>query len=444
MQFKLERGANSAAAELNDFSFTLEIDNKNVATTKSEIHFVRTDNLAVKTGLVVNGATFKSGAGSTSGIAASIMSGNTILVSGRAMSLTVNGVTKTVTGNRTMTQLATALQAAFAAHTGAAGVSGVKVAFVTGGQLASGLAGQVNATGSINANKGFAVYNANGKDLSVSLSIDQYSGNDVGAAGTQYLNGQRAAAALNLDTTTQTRTSGSLATTGHAASTVASTSTASTVTSGSAVTATLTTANGLTINMTSSAVVSGTSITLNLTTGAVAAGYQDTRIEIAGTYGAAGGATTFTLDNGAEFQIGANASQKDGVTIDSVAATELGRNVTGAGTLTCLEDMLSTKQSALTTGKTTEALKVIDAAIDEVTKSRGKMGAFQANTLETNLNSLRISQENLTAAESVIRDTDFAKESAMFTRNQILTQASQSMLAQANQLPQSVLSLLGR
>jgi len=74
---------------------------------------------------------------------------------------------------------------------------------------------------------------------------------------------------------------------------------------------------------------------------------------------------------------------------------------------------------------------------------RGRLGAFQSNTLESGLNSLRVSNENLTAAESTIRDTDFASESAIFTKNQILVQASTSMLAQANQLPQNVLKLLG-
>ncbi|MCK6487534.1 MAG: hypothetical protein L6R48_04195 [Planctomycetes bacterium] len=75
---------------------------------------------------------------------------------------------------------------------------------------------------------------------------------------------------------------------------------------------------------------------------------------------------------------------------------------------------------------------------------RGQLGAFQANTLETGLNSLRVTSENLTAAESTIRDVDFAAESAEFTKNNILMQASNSMLAQANQQPQGVLSLLGR
>ncbi|HYE06124.1 MAG TPA: flagellin, partial [Planctomycetota bacterium] len=101
------------------------------------------------------------------------------------------------------------------------------------------------------------------------------------------------------------------------------------------------------------------------------------------------------------------------------------------------------KGGSLTSGQADEVLKVIDGAIDEITTTRGRLGAFQANTLESGLNSLRTTQENLTAAESSIRDVDFAEESAMFTRNSILIQASTAMLAQANQLPQNVLQLLG-
>jgi flagellin len=130
-----------------------------------------------------------------------------------------------------------------------------------------------------------------------------------------------------------------------------------------------------------------------------------------------------------------------GVIVSNSSSSELGR---GASTsLSSLDDLLSSNAGALTNGLGAEALKVIDAAIDEITNQRGKLGAFQANTLESGLNSLRVSKENLTAAESTIRDVDFAEESAAFTRNQILVQASTSMLAQANQMPQNVLKLLG-
>ncbi|TKI58584.1 flagellin [Brevibacillus antibioticus] len=83
----------------------------------------------------------------------------------------------------------------------------------------------------------------------------------------------------------------------------------------------------------------------------------------------------------------------------------------------------------------------IDAVINMVSKSRSYLGANQ-NRLENTINNLNITSENLTAAESRIRDVDMAKEQMQFTKNNILTQASQAMLAQANQLPQGVLQLL--
>ncbi len=86
---------------------------------------------------------------------------------------------------------------------------------------------------------------------------------------------------------------------------------------------------------------------------------------------------------------------------------------------------------------------LIDSAINTVSNRRGNLGAIQSNTLETGLNSLRASYENLKAAESVVRDVDFAEESANFTRNTILVQSATAMLAQANTLPQNVLKLLG-
>jgi len=89
-----------------------------------------------------------------------------------------------------------------------------------------------------------------------------------------------------------------------------------------------------------------------------------------------------------------------------------------------------------------DTLILVDSAIDSITQSRGDLGAFQKNTLESNLSNLRIQNENMVSSESVIRDVDMAKEMATFTRNQIMSQAATAMLAQANQLPQNVLSLL--
>ncbi|AGE65116.1 flagellin [Bacillus subtilis XF-1] len=129
---------------------------------------------------------------------------------------------------------------------------------------------------------------------------------------------------------------------------------------------------------------------------------------------------------GFTFQIGANAGQNINVTIGNMDATTLG--VKGIDV------------SADDFSFDTEIVK-IDSAITSVSNQRAKLGAVQ-NRLEHTINNLSASGENLTAAESRIRDVDMAKEMSDFTKNNILSQASQAMLAQANQQPQNVLQLL--
>ncbi len=96
----------------------------------------------------------------------------------------------------------------------------------------------------------------------------------------------------------------------------------------------------------------------------------------------------------------------------------------------------------LTSSAATSSLQFIDSAIQIVTAGRGRLGAIQ-NRLERTISNLEIAVENVTAADSRIRDADMAKEISKLTRNQILVQSGTSMLAQANQIPQSVLKLLG-
>jgi flagellin len=135
------------------------------------------------------------------------------------------------------------------------------------------------------------------------------------------------------------------------------------------------------------------------------------------------------------FQIGANSSQGINVSISSVKTDKLGLgNGDGSG---------STINVLALTGKDiTAQLDTIDTALSYVTTERSKMGAVQ-NRLEYTISSLDISAENLTAAESRIRDVDMAKEMTNFTKQNILFQASTAMLAQANAFPQGVLQLLG-
>ena len=86
--------------------------------------------------------------------------------------------------------------------------------------------------------------------------------------------------------------------------------------------------------------------------------------------------------------------------------------------------------------------KIIDAAVTQVAEERGQLGSFQKNFLESNVRSLNVANENLSATQSQVRDTDFATETANYSRLQILQQSGMSVLAQANKQPQSVLALL--
>jgi len=125
------------------------------------------------------------------------------------------------------------------------------------------------------------------------------------------------------------------------------------------------------------------------------------------------------------FQIGANSGQ----TI-TIAISDMGAGNLGVDALT-----IDTNANA------NAALVAIDAAISKVSTQRSELGAVQ-NRLEHTINNLGTASENLTGAESRIRDVDMAKEMMEFTKNNILTQAAQAMLAQANQQPQGVLQLL--
>lgn len=136
----------------------------------------------------------------------------------------------------------------------------------------------------------------------------------------------------------------------------------------------------------------------------------------------------------AQFQIGANANQTINLSLGNFAAAELGKNIVSGANLSNLDITTATGS--------TNALAVIDAAISEVARSRGEIGSFQRNAIESNIRSLGIAKENLSATESTIRDTDVAEEMTNFTKLQILQQSGMAMLAQANAAPQAVLSLL--
>lgn len=141
---------------------------------------------------------------------------------------------------------------------------------------------------------------------------------------------------------------------------------------------------------------------------------------------------------GATFQLGPGVSsqQQASLGIGSVSTGKLGG---ASGRLY----ELGTGQSKSLTNDVNGAAKIIDEVIGKVTALRGRLGAFQSTTLESNLVSLGESRTNLQEAESSIRDADFAQESANLTRAQILVQSGTNVLSLANQNPQNALALLG-
>ena len=128
-------------------------------------------------------------------------------------------------------------------------------------------------------------------------------------------------------------------------------------------------------------------------------------------------------DDALNFKVGANTLDEDtlSVTIGSMKAEDLE-----------VDDI---------TTKTDNALGIIDAAIQKVSSQRAKLGAVQ-NRMEYAIESISVTGENLTSAESRIRDVDMASEMVNYTKNNILQQSAMSMLAQANQQPMQILSLL--
>jgi len=142
--------------------------------------------------------------------------------------------------------------------------------------------------------------------------------------------------------------------------------------------------------------------------------------------------------NSLVFQVGGNVGQSVSVSLNGTNTRFLGRGVANeSGFRSLREAHLSNAQNAQDT------MRLLDSATDEVTKTRAALGAFQKNTLESNLQQLRITAENLVSAESTIRDADMAEEMTKFTRNNIMVQSATAMLAQANATPRTVLSLLG-
>ncbi|MDY7105263.1 MAG: flagellin [Actinomycetota bacterium] len=150
-----------------------------------------------------------------------------------------------------------------------------------------------------------------------------------------------------------------------------------------------------------------------------------TQINQIGTSTQFAGITVFDA-NAKTFHVGGNAGESIDVTVGVLTDADLGIDAVDLTTAT---------------GDADAAITAIRTAIDTLSTTRGTLGATQ-NRLEHTITNLQVASENLTASESRIRDADIAKEMVDFTRNQIMVQAGTSMLAQANQVPQSVLQLI--
>jgi flagellin len=186
------------------------------------------------------------------------------------------------------------------------------------------------------------------------------------------------------------------------------------------------------VNISSTTTVTGSK--LNVTVGGFdAAGDTFTLADTAGTPLASLGFSTTVVaatGSGGIFQVGANsrnvnANEQIGIVFQNFSASSL-----GIGSLDVTTDAGSTA-----------ALDALDVAISTVSGKRGDIGAMQ-NRFDSLINNLNTTVENLSASESRIRDTDMASEMVEFTKNQVLSQAGTAMLAQANQIPQGILSLL--
>lgn len=173
---------------------------------------------------------------------------------------------------------------------------------------------------------------------------------------------------------------------------------------------------------------------------ALRSGFLDLQLRLGAAVNTNGATTSFQIaGGGATFALGTKVTENDKVSIGvgSVSSANLGDATQGF-----LSTLGSGGPNSLIGGNLVAAQRIVDSAIRQVSQLRGRLGAFVKYTLDATVRSQSVALENANAAESAIRDTDFASETSRLTRAQILSQATSTVLAQANSQPQSVLSLL--
>ncbi len=200
-----------------------------------------------------------------------------------------------------------------------------------------------------------------------------------------------------------------------------------------------------------SATINGIVATTNGTLARINTDFLDVEIDLkTGTGSGAeaqrlGALTAFTITGGgADFQLAGRVdiNGKVSLGIGNVTARALGRHTDGSDTY-FLSDLGQGRDLNLVNGDLSNAQNVVEKAIRDVGSLRGRLGAFQKNTIGATIRSLGVAVENTTAAESVIRDADFASETAGLTRSQILVSSATQILTLANAQPQNALQLLG-
>ena len=138
-----------------------------------------------------------------------------------------------------------------------------------------------------------------------------------------------------------------------------------------------------------------------------------------------------------EFQLGIDKSSNPAFSFLNIRTSNLGNNIQNKSNFKSLSEInVKTEQGAM------DATKIVDKVIDQISEYRGELGSFQKNILESKLNSLKINEENITQAESTLRDSNMASEMSNLTKDKIMLEASTAMVAQANQVPQTVLNLI--
>ena len=194
------------------------------------------------------------------------------------------------------------------------------------------------------------------------------------------------------------------------------------------------------------ALINGVQAVTNGLNARVSTGNLDLELTLSGTAAINDANNPASTDS---FQItGGGASFNFSPSVDDAGKTAIGIKTVGSqflgnGVSGYLDDLKSGGSASVDGGSTTSAQEIVDLAIKQVSAQRGRLGAFSKNTVGSTIKNLGVSLENTAAAESAIRDTDYAFETAELTRLQIMNQAATQALALANNAPTAVLSLLG-